>query len=253
MMDPGIMFSEERLVEVTNQVACADGTRIVFNRIINILLEKLNNLQPEELDHEYLLQTTLNYEDYEKLLNYKKVQDCASLHAISDILTKFLHESDLRRPREQILLGSMEYQGVFTILLIVALSSWIIRLCGYGQVKSTIAAITLVGFVQFLRQQQYESNIGILFVRYFTELTFLPIGPFLDNVGVGTGKYLSHFMGFNWFIATPIFSLILIAIVIVILGIFSILMNALKKPTTSYRVRQITSSSPTKSLRVRNR
>lgn len=246
------MFSEERLTEITSQAACSDGTRVVFNRIINILLEKLNNLQPEELDHEYLLQTTLNYGDYEKLLNYKKVQDCASLHAISEILTKFLDDSDLRRPRDQILLGSMEYQGVFTILLIVALSSWVIRLSGCGQVKSAIAAITLVGFVQFLRQQQYESNIGILFVRYFTELTFLPIGPFLDNVGVGTGKYLSHFMGFNWLIATPMFTLILIAIVIVILGIFSIFMNALKKQPTSYRVRQIT-SSPTKNLRVRNK
>lgn len=212
MMDPGIMFSEERLAVATNQATCSEGSRVIFNRIINILLDRLNALQPEEVDDEYLMRTSFNYDDYEKLLNYKKVQDCASLHGISEILTKILNNADIHRPREAQFLN-MELQGVFIILFIVGLSSWAFQTIGYGQFKSTIIAITLVGFVQFLRQQK-ESNVGILFVKYFTELTFIPIGPFFENVGRGSQLFLSNFIGWNWILGTPIFALVLGAIVI---------------------------------------
>lgn len=152
--------------------SCRMASEIILRRLVNKLFNRINKLQPTELDDEFIYQSSLSYDDYLGISKYTSEQlNCAGLNKLENVLSNFINSADIQRPSQATSLSSFSFNpflshggpsiwsgGVETglhshlliTLIIVGLLGWFFKnLTGTNTVKSSFLSIVLVGFVQF--------------------------------------------------------------------------------------------------------
>lgn len=165
---------------VAGDSECAAGTDIVLKRIVWKLFHHVDQLQPNELDDEFIFQSVLSYNDYLNMMKHLHNSEinCASLHRLDGLLSKFISDADVRRPSQINLFSSLmintfgrrdqlsstvssmlrafwpnSYMAI--VLLTVCIIAWFLNnIVGYGAWKSNLSGVALTGFIQFYMHQQ---------------------------------------------------------------------------------------------------
>ena len=163
-------------LSTTRDSSCAMGSEIVLRRIVKKLFNQFNEVQPNELDDEFIYQSTVTYDDYLGLLKYTKDEhlNCASLNKLENILSNFISSATIRRPIHTNLfsdgltnLNPFKLQAggpswisgptqaglnvhLLIVLLIVGLVAWLFRnVAGLKAWKCWPLSFVLVGFIEF--------------------------------------------------------------------------------------------------------
>lgn len=178
-MDPfGEHTSSQPLEVVRASKNCQDGAEIILKRIFKKLFNQINELQPSELDDEFVYQSAISYDDYLAMVKQMRDDDqsnCASLNRIENILSTFMSSAVVKRPMHTSLFSNLwfssgsltppmtplsNYYGPNTgptlhlhlllVLFIVGLAAWFFRhVAGINAWKSLPLSMLLVGFVEF--------------------------------------------------------------------------------------------------------
>lgn len=161
--------------------SCSMGTGIVLKRIVRKLFNHVDGLQPSELDDEFIYHSVITYNDYLNMLRYldDKQLNCASLHGLDSLLSKFITNAQVKRPSQisffkSTLMNSFNIQniinfpsnlplgdlkhGQFTpitlIILVVILTIWAVKAVGYSQFRAAVIGIAIIGFIQYYMQEE---------------------------------------------------------------------------------------------------
>lgn len=228
-MDPGKMFKlnqDSSILEKLNPLksdfiwnspeknwakeddSCSMGAGIVLKRIVRKLFNHLDALQPHELDEEFIYRSSLSYEDYLSALKFLNSDqlNCASLHDLDSLLSKFITEAEVRRPSQMsffqsTLLDVFSIDGLFShqyhgsiyknriltpltlALLVVIVVAWILRKTGYSRFESILYGVAIVGLIQYFIQQESIT------IKNHTEKQYLCSDPgflvrTLDKMGI---------------------------------------------------------------------
>lgn len=185
-LNPFGTSDETNLERVTTRdSSCQMGSEIVLKRLVKKLFHQVNELQPNELDDEFIYQSAITYNDYLGLLKYSKDEqlNCASLNKLENILSNFISTAAIRRPMHTNLFSGISLNpfssarvGGWTVagnvqaslnghllivLLIVGLVAWFFKnVTGIRSAwKSWPLSFILVGFVQFcIHRNQLSMN-----------------------------------------------------------------------------------------------
>lgn len=161
--------------------SCSMGTGIVLKRIVRKLFYHMDTLQPHELDHEFIYQSSLSYEDYLKMLKYLDGEKftCDSLHGLDSLLSNFIANAEVRRPSQMGLgldmlnaLGEL-FNNVHTssydhpwnhlllvlsvIFFLVIFIAWVLGKAGYSRLYSFLYGLGIVGLIQYFIQEESQS------------------------------------------------------------------------------------------------
>lgn len=152
---------------------CQSGASIVLERLVKIIVNKLNQIHPSELDDELSYQSSFTYSDYNKLLKYindNKSDNCASLYQIETLLSDFFKSASVNRPSERlfenfsnglptVLARNLPNMYQFTTIFVVCLTSWILNSkLRVSKFISFMIALALTGFLEFYLEQQYLAD-----------------------------------------------------------------------------------------------
>lgn len=90
----------EQKLTSNHDKSCQIGAEIFLRRLLNKLYKQVNDLQPDELDDEFIYQSTITYADYLGMARYMndKQMSCASLINMENILSKVMSSAVVRRP-----------------------------------------------------------------------------------------------------------------------------------------------------------
>lgn len=185
-LDPGHMFSLNDIsTSDDNQMmfrgnSCKLGADIVLKRLVRKLFNHVNQLQPDELDDEYIYQSSLNFNDYIAMMKFlnQNAEDndinCANLNNLEVLLSNFITSARVSRPSQlNDIFSSLPYLNPFghwmymsdyfgTMNLLIILStvgvvSWILRgALRLSMWKSVATSMLIVGFVQFYMNKKYS-------------------------------------------------------------------------------------------------
>ena len=161
------------------------GTGIVLRRLIRKLFDHVNNLQPSEMDEEFIYESAISYQDYSTISTFldNNKFDCASLRKLDTILSNFMTMAEVKRPTQNNLFTLLS-RGLFSpaivgfsgksnhlylehwpglymliVLLLVCLLIWFLRsVAKYSEGKSVCFALFTVGFVQYIMHQNVLSQ-----------------------------------------------------------------------------------------------
>lgn len=167
-----------------NDGSCSVGTGVVLRRILKKLFNHVNILQPNELDDEFIYQSSITYDDYlvmSKYLSDDKL-DCANLHKLDTLLSNFISNAQVLRPNQiNMIRNPLEYIGslpellvnpnslfrtvqywhdgyLIVILTCVGLTSWFLRhRVGYSKKMACLLAFMITGFVEFYMHKRSSS------------------------------------------------------------------------------------------------
>lgn len=172
------------LFSSSDDSSCTVGTGIVLRRILKKLFNHVNELQPNELDDEFIYQSSISYNDYLVMSKYLSddKSDCANLHKLDTLLSKFITSALVIRPRQaQLMNNPFEYFGdiprylltpdsifrtvqywhdgyLIVILTCVGLTSWFLRdRVGYNKIVAIVLALMITGFVEFYMHKRSSS------------------------------------------------------------------------------------------------
>lgn len=164
----------------TDDSSCSTGISIVLKRIVWKLYNHVNKLQPDELDDEFIYQSTITYQDYSSMMKYlhENQLNCAGLHRLDSLLSRFISRADVTRPTQNNFFSTLfsnsfyikdlhtnsdsivqaikswPHSYLVMILTSVALTTWFLRHVGhFGEWSSNLLGILIPGFIQFYMQQ----------------------------------------------------------------------------------------------------
>lgn len=144
------------------------GSEIVLRRIVKKLFNHFNELQPTELDDEFIYQSAITYDDYLGLLKYSRDEqplNCASLSKLENILSNFISTAAVNRPIHTSLFGGMSLDRfavpismdvklmivLFMVGLIAVFLQTFVKIRSAW--KSWALSVIIVGFVEFCMQK----------------------------------------------------------------------------------------------------
>lgn len=179
-IDPGNMFSKQQSSKLSSSgttdsvlnnfllpsdSTCSQGAEILLRRFVRKLFNKIDQLQPNELDEDYIYQSTISYEDYRKMLSSLDAKmTCTNLNNLDRVLSDFVTSAQVDRPSHANLFQTLPLilsLDPFTVevnsslyigylFLMVIFIGWF--LSSYGRCGIWTAyfiAFGLTGFVQF--------------------------------------------------------------------------------------------------------
>lgn len=161
-------------LKTTQDDSCQMGAEIILKRIIRKLFHQMNELQPNELDDDFIYESSLSFNDYQHIL--KQIQDdkdsidCISLNRIENILSKLMSTATIKRPTQTSLFSNFMYLDsmsgstslfasdiigettsthLIVILFVVCLLAWIFnQVVGLKGWKSWPVSLFIVGFIE---------------------------------------------------------------------------------------------------------
>lgn len=164
--DPGSMFSQQNInqlpipaLQSAPTPACGDqGSIIILRRLLNKLFRKFHSLEPNEIDgHFYDFSSYLTYQDYKSIDLFLNSSNCADLHSVENVLSKFIEDAELNKPRieftwlensPQLLKRVLDMAPVIVIFIMLYMRSR----------HSILAALTFSGYVLHYKDKYEERS-----------------------------------------------------------------------------------------------
>lgn len=166
--------------------ACQMGAELILKRIVKKLFNQLNELQPNELDDEFIYESSLTYSDYLSLSNQiqndNQPLSCSKLNRMGSLLSNLISSATIKRPTQLSPLNNLIYTGtstyslvtstpefiggtstthLFVILTMVCLFAWLVNPSGgYRSWKPWALSLFVVGFVEFCRHNMNQINVS---------------------------------------------------------------------------------------------
>lgn len=153
---------------VSQDGSCQIGAEIFLRRILNKLFKQVNELQPDELDDEFVYQSTITYKDYLGMAKHleNEQMSCSSLIGMENIISKIMSSARVRRPMHTSLMGNLFtylpsgggisisltslHIHLLMVLIIVGFIAWFFNTkLGVRLWRSMFMSFILVGFVEF--------------------------------------------------------------------------------------------------------